>query len=233
MRTPHRYAIYFAPAPGSAWWEAGSRWLGRCAATGATFEPPSLAGIERGTFERLTADPRRYGWHATLKAPFRLADGCDAAELRLALRQLCGELDAFEMAPLRVRWLDNFLALTPDGDTSGIDTVASTCVTRLHHLAAPLSSVDIERRRQNPLTPEEDELLLRWGYPYVLQRFRFHCSLTGSLHRVAPAIREAIRLAAQNWFDPLPRLRFDSVALFAEPAKGADFVLLEHIGLRT
>lgn len=46
---------------------------------------------------------------------------------------------------------------------------------------APLTDADIERRRSAGLTPRQDELMLEWGYPYVLEEFRFHLTLTGAL----------------------------------------------------
>ena len=41
----HRYAAYFAPQVESAWWEAGSRWLGRCAASERTWPLPAIAEV--------------------------------------------------------------------------------------------------------------------------------------------------------------------------------------------
>lgn len=227
----HRYALYFAPRPDSPWWQAGSRWLGRCAAERQPLVQPEVPGLSADQFRRLTAAPRRYGWHATLKAPFALADGIDPSQLRAAVRALCRPLQPFAMPALQVSPLDDFLALVPVGDPRAIDAVANACVTELHALVAPLPPQELQRRRAAGLTPEEDALLLRWGYPFVLERFRFHLSLTGSLHNVDPAVTQALRTAAQQWFDPLPAGRFEAVALFAEPTPGADFVLLEHVGL--
>ena len=83
---PLRCAVYFVPEVGSDWWQAGSQWLGRCAASGALFPPPHIDGVEPAQFQTLTAEPRRYGWHATLKAPFRLASGHSPDTLRTATR---------------------------------------------------------------------------------------------------------------------------------------------------
>jgi hypothetical protein len=251
LATAHRYAVYFAHRPNSAWWEAGSTWLGRCAARGVALpQPPTPAAPEfPGSSDlaaarqySLTAAPRRYGWHATLKAPFRLAPGVDLPALRSRLRSLCDGLAPFAMPALRVALVDDdFLALVPQpvpqGDgaaidpLAAIDAVARACVTGLHDLAAPLSEAELRRRRAAGLTPEEDALLQRWGYPFVLERFRFHLSLTGSLREAgAPAIA-ALRASAERWFAGLPPTTFGSVALFAEASPGADFVLLEHLDL--
>jgi putative phosphonate metabolism protein len=231
-RTPaHRYAVYFAPAPGSAWWEAGSRWLGRCAASQAALVQPAIRGVGTDVLRQLTAEPRRYGWHATLKAPFALGTGVQVDDLREAVQALAAELGAFDLPPLGVQRLGHFLALCPTGDQSAINAVANACVTRLHPLVAPLSSGELERRRRKgSMTPQEDALLERWGYPYVLERYRFHLSLTGGLDGWDADTVGHVERTARAWFSDLPTCRFNSLALFAEPAPGADFVLVEHMG---
>lgn len=228
----HRYAIYFAPLPDTAWWQAGSAWLGRCAAGQAIRPQPVIAGVSRAELLALTAAPRRYGWHATLKAPFALKSGVNLQTLREALQSLAQELAGFDMPPLQARCLDDFLALVPEGQCDALDAVAQACVTELHPLAAPLSPAELQRRRKANLSPAQDALLVRWGYPYVMEYFRFHCSLTGSLQGLKAQQVQALREAAQAWFGSLPRCRFDSLALFAEPAPGADMVLVEHVRLR-
>lgn len=227
----HRFAVYFAPRAHSPWWVAGSRWLGRCAARGEPLPQPPVPGLSAPDQHRLTKAPRRYGWHATLKAPFALAPGADEAQLRAGLRALAAGFEAFTLPPLKVAMLDDFLALVPDGDAQAIDALAAACVTRLQPLAAALAPAELERRRAAGLTPEEDALLLRWGYPFVLERFRFHLSLTGSLKDAEPAAIEALKEAAHHRFDALPDCRVDSLSLFVEPRPGADFMLVEQMAL--
>jgi hypothetical protein len=227
----HRYALYFAPQVGSLWWQAGSGWLGRCAAGLSISAPPTVPGLSATELHRLTAAPRRYGWHATLKAPFTLRPDADLQTLRIELRRLCARLQPFVLPRLQVTVLDDFLALVPMGDSSAINAVANACVRDVHPLAATLSAQELQRRRSAGLTPDEDTLLLQWGYPFVMARFRFHMSLTGSLRGVDPDNVAALQDAACRWFDPLPLCPFDNVALFAEPTAGADFVLLESVPL--
>ena len=228
----HRYAIYFAPLPDTPWWQAGSAWLGRCAITQMILPQPVIAGVSDTELLALTAAPRRYGWHATLKAPFALRNGADVQTLREALQSLAQEMVGFDMPPLQAACLDDFLALVPQGNCDSLHAVAQACVTKLHTLAAPLSPAELQRRRKANLSSEQDALLLRWGYPYVMEHFRFHCSLTGSLRGVKAQQVHALEDAAQAWFGTLPRCRFDSLALFAEPAPGADMVLVEHMRLK-
>ncbi|MDF1484635.1 DUF1045 domain-containing protein [Ramlibacter sp. H39-3-26] len=225
----YRYAVYFTHAPHSPWWQAGSAWLGRSALPGAAAPAPPQTPMEAGPWERLVADPRRYGWHATLRAPLRLAPGQSAGTLRQAVATLCRTLRAFDMPPLAVRDLGGFLALAPQVPSAGIQAVARACVETLHGLAAPLTPQELARRRQARLTPAQDALLLRWGYPFVMEEFRFHFSLTGPLAGVDAAAVDAVRRCAHQCFGALPATRFDALAIFAEPVKGGDFVLLERV----
>jgi len=228
---PYRCAVYFVPEVHGDWWQAGSQWLGRCAATGATYALPDMPGLAPAEFQALTADPRRYGWHATLKAPFTLAAGQSLDTLRTAMQALAKRLPAFDLPPLRVSDLGGFLALRPDGDLTRLNETAAACVQQLHPLAEPLSDAELARRRQAPLTPEQDRLLLAWGYPWVLDHFQFHLSLTGSLGQCSPEVKATLFQAAQTRFETLPVCRFAQIALFIEPERGADFELLDTLNL--
>ena len=228
----HRYAVYFAPSPGSLGWLAGSHWLGRCAALLQPLQQLAIDGVAAEDLHRLTAAPRRYGWHATLKAPFALAPGTDWITLHQAVQAVASRLQPSVLPPLQVERIDDFLALVPARShpaNAQIQEAAAACVTALQPLAAPLSDADLARRRAVGLTPRQDALLQRWGYPFVLEEFRFHLSITGSLAQVAPSTQALVLDAAQEFFADLPTLKFNSLALFAEPTPGADFVLLDHL----
>jgi putative phosphonate metabolism protein len=229
--SPYRYAVYFAPLPDNPWWQAGSQWLGRCAA-GSTIKPmPAINGLSDEAFRQVTTSPRRYGWHATLKAPFSLASGADAGQLHEALKKIAASTSAFEMPQLKIVLLDDFLAIVPQTPSLEANAIAARCVTELQPLAAPLSATDLQRRRQAPLSPAQDALLQRWGYPFVMDQFQLHFSLTGSLKNWGPQQVQSLQQAADDWIANLPPCRFEAVALFAEPTPGADFVLQEHFRL--
>ena len=230
----YRYAAYFAPAAESAWGMAGAHWLGRDAFRDAPLPQPVVAGLTSEEMRKLTGTPRRYGWHATLKAPFQLAADVNVEQLVALLRTLCRGMQPLVMPSLEVRRIDDFLALLPAGDEAQIariHQVASVCVTGLQPLAQALSHEALERRRQAGLTAQEERYLLRWGYPYVLGRFRFHMTLSGSLHGVSDATVEQLRDAATAHFAHLPPCELDAVAVFTEPAPGADFVALQRLML--
>jgi len=223
--TPYRVAVYFAPPPGTAAWQAGSHWLGRDAATDAPLPQPRIEGVAPDTLASLTAEPRRYGWHATLKPPFRLRQGLSLDALDSAVDALCRDWAPVPLPPLRVARLGHFLALRPEGDNAPVNALAAACVQRLHTLAEPLNENELARRRRAGLSPHQDELLRAWGYPWVLDEFRFHCSLTGDLRGTDEAQVQAIKRAAQALFDSLPANPVTSLAVFVEREPGADFVL--------
>jgi putative phosphonate metabolism protein len=231
LATPYRCAVYFVPDPASAWWQAGSQWLGRCAATGQSMAQPTLAGIAAADQWAATAEPRRYGWHATLKAPFKIMAGENLKSVMTALHDLAKTLPAFDLPALHISTEGGFMALRPKGDVSQIKSTAAACVTAMHRFAQPLSEADLARRRLAPLTPEQDQLLLQWGYPYVLDAFEFHLSLTGRLDGMGDADKAAWQQAAQSHFAHLPMCRFDRLALFVEPERGADFQLFDQVAL--
>lgn len=229
---PHRVAIYAAPAPGSDWWERGSEWLGRCAYRRCALPMPVVDGVASPLQEAVTADPRRYGWHATLKAPMRLAPGVGLEALHERVAEIGRDHRAIDLADLQVARLGHFLALRPTAPPSALGALADDCVRRLQPLAEPLSETELARRRRAPLTPEEDALMLAWGYPWVLQKFRFHFSLTGALDGLPSGAVERLQQAARGYFEALPPLRLDHLSIFIEPTPGADFVLLEQLELR-
>ncbi len=227
----HRVAVYAAPAPGSDWWERGSEWLGRCARRRCGLPMPVIEGLDPAVQTALTADPRRYGWHATLKAPMRLAPHADLRALCDGLAAICQAHRLIELHDLQVARLGSFLALRPAAPPAALGQLADDCVQRLQPLAAPLGQSELERRRRAPLSPEEDALMLAWGYPWVLHRYRFHFSLTGDLQGASDEVVERLQAAAREHFAGLPPLRLERLSIFIEPTPGADFVLLEQMEL--
>jgi hypothetical protein len=228
---PHRVAIYAAPDPQSDWWLRGSEWLGRCAAQRLELLQPCIDGVSVAQFAQLTAEPRRYGWHATLKAPFRLAPGEDMASLREGLADIARDHQGFALDRWEVARLGGFLALCPRQAPKALEALADDCVRRLQPLAAALDETELARRRRKPLTPEEDALMLAWGYPWVLHRFKFHFSLTGPIHGLAEEKVAQLQHAAAERFETLPPLTVDRLLLFAEPYPGADFECVEQLAL--
>ncbi len=191
-----RYALYWRPAPGPLA-GFGADWLGWDPARGATVPANGLAGLAPGTQERVTATPRKYGLHATLKPPFRLAERCDLEGLQAACQRLADQVAPVTLDGLAVAQMGRFLALRPVGETRALDALARMLVEVLDPFRAPLTEAELAKRRKARLTPAEDALLLRWGYPFVMEAFRFHVTLTGPLDEaeravITPALERAL-----------------------------------------
>ncbi len=79
-----RYAIYFAAGTESALTRFGAELLGYDAYGGDELPFPQVALHVAPDWRDVTADPRKYGFHGTLKAPMALAPGKSEAELLAA-----------------------------------------------------------------------------------------------------------------------------------------------------
>jgi len=235
MSTPFRHAAYFAPALQSQAWGLGSQWLGRCAHQMTPLKQPQFENLSSEVFEKLTRAPRLYGWHATLKAPFELNSNAKLEELRSAFRQLANNtVNAFHL-PLKLVEMGNFLALVPSQPSQELHKVAEQCVRDLHALALPLSETELQRRTGAGLTARQKELLHAWAYPFVMDQFQFHLTLSGSLQDVESHVKQNLKVAAQEWFAPLLKegLEIDAVTWFSQDQKNGDFRWVERFELST
>ena len=226
-----RYAIYFAPDNRSPWWNFGAHWLGRDEHDNAPLAQPLLPGLAPEMFEAITAEPRRYGFHATLKAPFRLSADHQESDLVARLNQLARTLVPAVMSPMRVCMLNNFVALLPQASLEPLDIIAAACVTELDDLRAPLLPAELARRSLAKLDSREAELLACYGYPYVLDRFRLHMTLTGPVDSaIAGLVMDAVspKVDALN---QLVLLQLDRLCLFVERSPGAAFHRLMDLRL--
>ncbi|MFG6519033.1 DUF1045 domain-containing protein [Sulfitobacter sp. 1A13496] len=176
-----RYAIYYTPKGALA--EAGAAWLGWDLARGRAVAHPEVAGLDVAA---LTETPRKYGLHATIKPPFVLAEGASADGVLTEFKTLCRRLAPVTLDGLALTPLGRFLALTPAGDTAALNAMAAEVVRGLDTFRAPPTEADLARRRQANLTPEQEANLSQWGYPYVMEAFRFHITLTGKLPKADP-----------------------------------------------
>lgn len=225
-----RYALYFTPEAGSELATLGDTWLGRSPATGKAMEQPDFPGLPGSDFARFTGPARRYGFHGTLKAPFRLAKGVSEAELVEAVRAFASETPAFDIAGLRVDLLEGFLALTPDGPAHELNSFADSVVEHFEPFRDALTESEIERRNPDRLSSAELKNLLRWGYPYVFDLFRFHMTLST---RLPESDSPRVMSAATQYFEqalngPVP---VRTLALFVEPEPGAPFQIHSRMPL--
>lgn len=225
-----RYAIYFTPEQNDPLTRTAAGWLGRDPFTGAAAEPPASTILSPAEIAFHTASARRYGFHATLKAPFRLADGESEAGLDAAIAEFAQATEPVVIPRLVVKQMDGFFALVPGGENPGLQRFADDVVTGFDRFRAPLSEADMERRNPDALSPAEFRNLCQWGYPYVFDAFRFHMTLTG---RVSAEESARIRAAIDEVFEAvLDRpVAIDGLALFVEREPGAPFTVLSHHAL--
>ena len=208
-----RFAIYHAPARDSALWERAEAWLADDA------------------LQPATVSARRYGFHATIKAPMALAEGHDRAGLEMALATFARQQAPVSMGPVGAYVIGGgFLALTPAEQPQRITDFAATVVTMFEPYRAPLEAAERERRLKSPLTPRQIELVDAYGYPYVLEEFQLHMTLTDRL----PAGRQGpMRDRAEQWFKAELRepVLLDRLVLFHEAEPGAAFRRLDDFVL--
>ncbi len=223
-----RYALYFAPPSDSLLWTAGVRWLGRDPETGETLAPPAVHGLPAARQSQLTEAARRYGWHATLKAPFTLAEGLSRDDLLAEVERFCARRESFPLPPLTVAVLDGFLALVPATLSGMLQQLAADCVEFFDPLRAPQSPAERSRRDPATLSERQREHLDRWGYPYVMDDYRFHMTLTERLGTIDQA---ALLPWLERWFAPalLESVKVDALALFEESARGASLRLIRRV----
>ncbi|TYO61407.1 DUF1045 domain-containing protein [Bradyrhizobium hipponense] len=229
-----RYAIYYTPAPEHPLTVAARAWLGRDAFAGSSSTASAgLADTGTNSARRArTTAASRYGFHATLKAPFRLKEGCSVEELERALRTFVTAWPSCPIGPLKVDLLGGFFALVPVSPIPTLHGFASCIVEEFDRFRAPLSPGEFQRRLCSPLDDIETTHLARWGYPYVFDRFRFHMTLTDRI----PADSQAeVRQELDAVFVPLllEDYSIDALSLFAQEHSDADFVVRSQFALRS
>jgi len=205
---------------------AAASWLGRDPESDALAPQPEVDGIAE-----VTAEPRLYGFHATLKPPMRLAEGRRWFDVLTAARELADRTAAFMLPHLSVQDLHGFLALRETTPCAPLQALADACVEHLDPLRAPPSEAELARRRRGKLTAEQDAMLVRWGYPYVFSTWFFHMTLTRRLTadekaRYQPAAEAYLARALS-----VPRL-VEDICVFTQAAPDAPFVIAERLTLR-
>ena len=224
MSVPYRHAIFACPPRDDPLTALAARWLGRDAWSGGSVVQPGIEGIADAT-----TFPRRYGFHATIVAPFRAADGTGAEEIDATLDAFAAG-EAPIALPLRIERLGAFLALAPAEPSEALDAMAARAVRAFHPLCAAPTPDEFARRHPDRLTERQRGHLARWHYPYVMDEFRYHMTLTGPLRGEEV---DRLRRAAEAHFPAgvLAAHTLDGLARYAEPAPGAPFTLARRAPL--
>jgi putative phosphonate metabolism protein len=223
-----RFAIYFVPAAGTALYRFGAAVLGHDCYTGENVERLHDGGLTQAEWAALTAEPRRYGFHATLKAPFRLRPEVDPEDLLASVRKLAASIPTVPTLEPVVGLIGGFVAIVPATQSPAIDRLAADCVTAFERFRLPMTAQERSRRMTAGLSPLEAANLDRFGYPYVFEAFRFHMTLTG---RIRPERRAAIHTLLQNAFAKAcghGTIRLDRLALVRQAHPDAAFRVIGH-----
>ncbi|MEZ0168207.1 DUF1045 domain-containing protein [Microvirga sp. TS319] len=212
-----RAAIYFTPAKSDPLTVRAATWLGRDAFENRIVRDPNPK------VDLLVSDPARYGFHATLKAPFRLADGMTLHDLDRELAAFSQRIQAFSLGKLTVTRLNRFFALTVQTVLPELLQLEEAVRTAFEPFRAPLSRQEVARRNSHNLSERQQANLARWGYPYVGQDFRFHMTLTNAILAEDEAAQVEALLHSQ--FSPAlnTSVVIDALALFVEPEPGDPF----------
>src|SRR5262249_51772815 len=134
-----RYAIYYAPAQGSFLDQFGTEMLGYDAWIGAVLPFPREVVEQTPDWRELTQDPRKYGFHATLKAPMSL-NGRKESELHAACADFARQARPIPLIAPVVNSISGFLAVIPDGRSEGLEQFAADCVRAFDPFRAPLTA---------------------------------------------------------------------------------------------
>jgi putative phosphonate metabolism protein len=231
MATYPRYAIYYVSAPGTDLDRFGSQLLGYDACSGEDLPFPDSILQMAPDWCDLTRDPRKYGFHATLKPPLSLAQGTTEAELMEACASFACQPRPIPVIQPVVNSISGFIAVVPAEPSVELEQLAADCVNELDVFRAPLTSDDRARRNPSALTPRQRRHLDRWGYPYVMEDFRFHMTLTG---RLKDGRRGPVLAMLRNRFSAigLKTLTIDRIAVFRQDDADSRFRVVTHYVLR-
>ncbi|PDV89992.1 hypothetical protein CO652_00815 [Rhizobium sp. H4] len=217
-----RYAICFTPPASDPLSLVAANWLGRNVFSGDMLEPPAVRGLGIHEIAFHTAVPRRYGFHGVLKAPFHLSGDMSESQLLRDLMRFAGTFAPFQISRLEIARLGSFYSLMPSAPCEQIQYLASAIVQEFDRYRAPLSEADIERSDPDGLSAAQFANLHRWGNPYVMDEFRFHMPVTGSINAIdMPRIEQALRTI----FMPVLKepVMVSNVALMIEEGTGGPF----------
>jgi putative phosphonate metabolism protein len=227
-----RFAIYFSPSEDSPLTKMAAAWLGRDAFSTVPAPPPDAPrnGFSWEVWRAATSEPRRYGFHATLKPPFRLVASAREVEFLDHVQWFAQTQKSFQAPALAVSSLSSFLALTLTEPSPEFQQLADACVREFDVFRAPPTQAELLRRRRARLTPKQQDYLDQWGYPYVMDEWRFHMTLTSSLE---VPLFEQIGKHLRDVFAPFcgNPVTVDSLCVFMQAEEAAPFQVIERFGL--
>ncbi len=193
-----RYAIYYSPEPGSPLDTFGHAWLGDNGKTGAA---ATAAGNGTSRNAPITGNTRRYGFHGTFKPPFELNPSTSPESLLETAKVFARSLSPVEIPPLELAVIGKFIALTPTKQSAALEKLAAACVRAFEAFRKPATDDEVKNYKLNKLTVHQEQMLEHWGYPYVMEEFRFHISMTDRID--SDAERDAAMATLQRLGAPV------------------------------
>jgi putative phosphonate metabolism protein len=226
-----RYAVYYAPRAAEGLAVAAGQWLGISPEGGRLRRQPLVSGFSPERLADITTDPRVYGFHGTLKAPIALIDGVNEREFVDAVGRFAVTLRAVTVPSMVLAELGSFLAMVPAERCTELQDLADRCVVEFDEYRRPADEAELARRRASGLTARQDALLLRWGYPYVLEEWRFHLTLSGRIEDAAEraAVMAILRKRFSGFVDRPLQVR--DLCVFRQAAPGRPFTVLARFRL--
>ena len=222
-----RYAIYYSPESRTPLWSLGTGWIGRDVLSDRRVEPQHRVQVSELERQALTATPAHYGLHATLKAPFELCYGYDYVDLRRKMLDFCARRERFSLPLLMLKNMDDFVALVACSPSPMIDRLARDCVEEFDAFRQPMTAHELSLCNSRPMTRQQYDLLIKWGYPYVMETYRFHITLSNrtfldQCNRVIEGLGpELERVNAKG-------VEFDGLCLFYQESRNRPFIFLER-----
>jgi hypothetical protein len=229
FRDTPRYAIYFAPEPSSDLDAFSTAWLGRDIDSTHSRDPSLVPDISGNRCEELTKGPRRYGFHGTLKPPFELNPATTVDALLRTAHIFARGLAPVEIPSLELAVIGEFIALRPTSQSPALEKLSAACVRAFEAFREPLTPEKIKNYRSNKLTVHQEQMLEHWGYPYVMEEFQFHMSLTSKIDD--PQERETIFAALEKLAKPVlgKSLLARHITVFGQSGCDKPMVAIERI----
>lgn len=173
-----RYSLCVTPAPDSDLARLGRHWMGwdMDQATELPFLKVEQLPV---TVLSLTARLRRYGFHAPLMAPFRLAEGHSPLHLHHTAQALAAHLEALEFSGLSLSADARHLSLRPIGNIRGIERMRHVVAQVFGEFRAPVSpTAEPTTRRRSELSTAQMKAVIDRRAPPDTQAPEFEFALT-------------------------------------------------------
>jgi hypothetical protein len=219
-----RYAIYFVPAADTGIYRFGRSVLGYDCYTGEDVRLTEFPDPDG--WRGLIDEPRRYGFHATLKAPFRLLPSCSEAQLTSAFFGFAELAHPVPRIDPEIRLIKNFAAIVPREAPPSLQELADRSTIMFDAFRAPMPAAERARRVAAGLSASEMRNLDLWGDPDVFDDFKFHMTLTG---KIAADRRDAVHQYLQHVFTEQcsnQPVAIDRICLLRQDDERARFAVL-------